>query len=1161
MIGQACILRGSRSTHRAAGVLPLRSARRVVSAIFLLLFLPVPILHTSSALGAISTNWQDYAIVGQSTVSLNTYSTVLGDVYAGGNLTAQFGFGIQEPSQNAGNMYTRGNFFEDLGSQVTGNVAANGIATLNYSSARLNGNLTYGGNVVYGNGASRSQITGAVTQAANAVALVPLPAPTTFSIGTNNITTSSDLTLAPGSYGDVNFNGLYDNLYLSSGNYYLKSFTAPSSSYIHLDLTNGPIRFYVQGNTTFSTYSHLYVNGTEVSSSMTPAQRSLASNVLFETHGNFSFSNPIGGFFGTIFAPYGTVNLEVEQAYGSILAGGAVNSEAYVTKVTSSGLQSPSLMISASTPTVITGGPTNLATCVQNLTSSGPAIAYNLGVVSQVGPGILGGFTPGSGSVASGSSQNHALSFTSSTPGLTAIALHAVDPGTSNDLAGVLISVTTLDHASPVLSPSTSATRVMKGATFAPTTTLSNTSATYRAGLQVAGLGGLSGSTGGNVGSVIANGGSVTLTAPAVDTTTTGTFSTSYTVSSSDDQSVPGATARPDCTFTVSGAVLDNRRVTAPANTDIGYVHVGGNLTCLLAISTTGDDNHYTRITVANSAASDANGISVSGGSTAFRFGLDGMSTTRTIGGTPSGLGNLQGTLSLTTSAESGVVGTQSLANVTVNYTVHVFSGKATWNAATGGSWANHPIWQDYQSLSGGAPGIGGYSGDTAFFGNSISAGAANVSLDGSSPRLASLMFSNYMGGSYTISAGSGGTLTLSTTSGNPAIVDLNGSHQITAPVILSGTTDVTVTNALDTLTLSGNVSAAGGLNKAGSGVLSLSGTNSFACPLVVTAGTLQASVAALGGPNTSITNNSVVEFNQPIDAQYSGTISGTGSIAKSGSGKLTLAGADNILTPGSISIRQGTLSAPYGLPHSGAGILLGSNGTFEAAQSVCQAVSGTGAITATDDLTIGKSSQLGQFNLGGSPGVGGTLNVGRHAVVILSLDTAILGSQTNLDDGGSLTTLHGAQLGNHSSLDASKVLSATGNVTINGDFINNGLVHGPSDPGQWLAFTQDVSGEGSTTGNISYLGGYSPGNSPATVFAENLLFDPASTLVMDVDGLLPGAQYDQINVSGIATLHGTLQINPLNGYSLQPGEQYQLFAAGRWASSSESSACPQDGN
>ena len=150
--------------------------------------------------------------------------------------------------------------------------------------------------------------------------------------------------------------------------------------------------------------------------------------------------------------------------------------------------------------------------------------------------------------------------------------------------------------------------------------------------------------------------------------------------------------------------------------------------------------------------------------------------------------------------------------------------------------------------------------------------------------------------------------------------------------------------------------------------------------------------------------------------------------------------------------------------------------------------------------------------------------------------DTAILGSQTNLGAGGSLTALNGAQLGNPTSVDATKVLTATGNATINANFVNNGVVNGPTGSGQELTFTQAVTGAGSTTGNVEYAASYRPGNSPDAVSVQNVLLDPTSTLIMELAGDTPGSGYDQLDISGLATLNGTLDVDSLEW----------LFAIGR---------------
>jgi hypothetical protein len=355
------------------------------------------------------------------------------------------------------------------------------------------------------------------------------------------------------------------------------------------------------------------------------------------------------------------------------------------------------------------------------------------------------------------------------------------------------------------------------------------------------------------------------------------------------------------------------------------------------------------------------------------------------------------------------------------------------------------------------------------------------------------------------------------TGAGTSAVVDiytLQNYSTITSSKAFTLTDNTTVVGRMQL-----NASGSLGLGNFKLDVGSMSGT----APIDLGNGTL-----AAGGDNSNTT--------------YCGTISGNGALRKTGAGKLTLAGADVLGSTGGVAVLQGTLATPFGISHGGAGITLAAGATLEAGVSITRSVTGSGTLVATADLIVGNSRQAGQFNLGGAPGVGGTLSIDGNAVVLLSSDSAVLGSQTNLSDGGSLTTLHGVQLGGASSIDATKVLTATGDATVNGDFINNGLVRGPTGSGAWLMFTQDVKGAGSTTGNVLYTGSYSPGNSAAAVAAENIAFDPTSRLVMEIGGPAAGTQYDQLIVTGLASLGGTLQVDFVGGYQPDLARAYELI-------------------
>ena len=450
-----------------------------------------------------------------------------------------------------------------------------------------------------------------------------------------------------------------------------------------------------------------------------------------------------------------------------------------------------------------------------------------------------------------------------------------------------------------------------------------------------------------------------------------------------------------------------------------------------------------------------------------------------------------------------------------------------TWTNGSGGNWSGSGNWS-----SGNVPGFSGL-GDTATFGAAATSGTAvTVTLD-TSPQLSAMTFSSTS--SYALQGGGTNFLTLSATSGAALVTVSAGSHTIACPLVLASNTNFASVSGTQ-LTLSGAISGSGCLTLTDAGMLILAGSNSYTGGTTISAGTLQAPAAGLQG---SITNNATLLFNQTADDTFARTISGLGTVGKTGSAALTFSSIN--VTSGPIAVNQGTLVLPSGLV-AGGPVSVSSGATLQATGLVARPVTGAGTVTATGDLIIGNSQQAGQFNQGGGPGVGGTLNIGGNAFAVFSSDTAILGSQTNIGPGGSLTALNGAQLGNPSSVDSTKVLTATGNAKINANFVNNGEVNGPTGSGQWLTFTQAVQGAGSTTGNVEYAASYKVGNSPDAVSVQNVLFDPTSTLIMEFAGDVPGSGYDQLEISGLATLNGTLELSYLDGFSPSAGESFELF-------------------
>ena len=140
------------------------------------------------------------------------------------------------------------------------------------------------------------------------------------------------------------------------------------------------------------------------------------------------------------------------------------------------------------------------------------------------------------------------------------------------------------------------------------------------------------------------------------------------------------------------------------------------------------------------------------------------------------------------------------------------------------------------------------------------------------------------------------------------------GADGLTLGNALALAHDATIDTQGFGLSATGVISGNGSLTKMGSGLLALSAANSYAGGTVIQAGTLQVgNSAALGtGPVTfdggklqaganglALGNAAILARNATIDTQafgltYAGAISGAGTLAKTGSGTLTLTAANS---------------------------------------------------------------------------------------------------------------------------------------------------------------------------------------------------------------------------------------------------------------------------
>ena len=288
-------------------------------------------------------------------------------------------------------------------------------------------------------------------------------------------------------------------------------------------------------------------------------------------------------------------------------------------------------------------------------------------------------------------------------------------------------------------------------------------------------------------------------------------------------------------------------------------------------------------------------------------------------------------------------------------------------------------------------------------------------------------------------------------------------------------------------------------------GTLNLTGTlGASATALVDSGATLQATAQNL--PST-VTDNGLVRLAQDSAGTYTGSISGTGAVDKTGAGVLTLApaaasgntysggttidqgtiavGADNALgaNTGGLTFNSGTLqlTTSFDLAATRAITLAAGGGTIDTQSfdtTLSQAVSGTGALTKAGSgslLMTGVSTYSGATTV-----AAGTLAIGdaTHASAALT-------------GGGAITVAAGATLGGYGSVTGAVTNNGTlavanavpsfasegnGAFSINGSLVNAGLVQigGPAagGVGNRLNVTGNYTGQDGTIGLNTVVAG-----------------------------------------------------------------------------------------
>jgi hypothetical protein len=480
----------------------------------------------------------------------------------------------------------------------------------------------------------------------------------------------------------------------------------------------------------------------------------------------------------------------------------------------------------------------------------------------------------------------------------------------------------------------------------------------------------------------------------------------------------------------------------------------------------------------------------------------------------------------------------------------------ATWNAASG-TWKTALNWNPQVDPNG-----------NSF--NVIFNNGGSLTLDGD--RFVGTY--SQTGGTFAIT--NGHTLQIS----SAGALDGGGVMSLTSIDALSGanTGSVVLTNSAGTLRGSGQIgysnlsvlNQANGIIQADvSGqLLYLNGSGTFTNNGLMRAqggGTL-----ILDGSSSAVFNNNATirsENGSNVSILFSkivgGTLNNTGSTGTLtlNNGTLrdvTIAAGSTVTTgatrPGSLEstlVNHGTLA-----PNADQGIFIASNTTVSGGGVVVLAssnsvITNTGSnrtLTNTDNLLRG-TGQIGYDSLSVINGAAG----------IIQADVS--GQTLHLNGSGAFTN-NGLMLASNG---ATLYFSGTGTVTNSGGTLrvsptstvkgDGGIIQTAGtidlDSGN-MNFPLGVDlnggqliGNGTFTGPIRNNGGIvGPGHSPGKITVPaNYTQGANGALTMEIGGNAAGTEYDQLVVSGTATLGGTLNLNLINGFRPRVGDVFQLIA------------------
>ncbi|MDF3128428.1 autotransporter-associated beta strand repeat-containing protein [Kiritimatiellaeota bacterium B1221] len=429
-------------------------------------------------------------------------------------------------------------------------------------------------------------------------------------------------------------------------------------------------------------------------------------------------------------------------------------------------------------------------------------------------------------------------------------------------------------------------------------------------------------------------------------------------------------------------------------------------------------------------------------------------------------------------------------------------------------------------STAGNATIINNSAGFIYFLGNA-SAGNARITNNSGGSTIIRGTNNNLENAKFTNNAG--GMVHIALHTGDVTIGEVFGAGNINL-----GGNNLTLGGLNTSGTISGVIyddGLAGSLTKSGTGVLTLSGENTYTGGTTLSQGTLQiGDGGTTGSINGNVTNNSTLIFNRSDDLTFGGVISGTGTLTKQGAGVLTLSGVNTYaggttLEEGSLSVGSnenlgensgqlvfdgGTLQTTGTFSMDRATTINAGGATFKVDSGTTLtsngSLSGSGMLTKTGEGTLKIDTVSSSLHSGGTLISQGTLhhsrstinragNITNHAT--LEFNVGSLGASSNYYDvisgtgrfvksGLGSVRLYNANTYSGGTIISEGTLELSDGGALVGDVINNGslsfsqnynhifagTISGNGDVAKWSSNTLTLTGDNTYTGGTTVAGG-----------------------------------------------------------------------------------------